>query len=606
MKSNAWKFLPLLVFFVGTSALSQSITLISPNGLQRWEGGSRRMIFFSAPGIADVRIEYSSNNGGAWSDIVASTPASSGSYQWQLPTNLTELALVRISHVAAPSIADQSDRPFSIVAARAGSESDFIFFSDSPTPNFYDPSWGFANAPSTVERVGDNKFPVSTHYSLVGNYSLRLQWTSRAGGDWGMAVAGIGWPARDTFRKDSLVFHVLSPLFMFSNEMPLIYLEDVNNRKTGRLPLRNFVGAVGQEVWRRVAIPLQAFRDNAGQADLSQIKTIFFGQDGADETSHTWFIDDIRMVGTRPFSDTVKVIAVLGSSSAAGVGPSTVDSAWVWRYRRYINTFDPHARVINFAVGGYTTYDVMPTGYVPPAGRPTPKVNNNISAALAYRPNAIIVALTSNDAAYGYSVGETMANFDSVRHRSASAGVPIWFTSCAPRNISEPARLAALIATKDSILRRYAPRTIDVWNGLAQADGWILPQYNSGDGIHLNDAAHAILFQRVVAARIWETITSVERVWQVPEVFLLLQNFPNPFNPSTTISYSIPVGTRHAVSLLKVYDVLGRDVATLVDEVKPAGTYTVNFDASQLSSGVYYYKLTAGSFTQTKKMILAR
>jgi lysophospholipase L1-like esterase len=283
-----------------------------------------------------------------------------------------------------------------------------------------------------------------------------------------------------------------------------------------------------------------------------------------------------------------------------------VDSAWVWRYRRYINTFDPHARVINFAVGGYTTYDVMPTGYVPPAGRPTPKVNNNISAALAYRPNAIIVALTSNDAAYGYSVGETMANFDSVRHRSASAGVPIWFTSCAPRNISEPARLAALIATKDSILRRYAPRTIDVWNGFAQADGWILPQYNSGDGIHLNDAAHAILFQRVVAARIWETITSVERVWQVPEVFLLLQNFPNPFNPSTTISYSIPVGTRHAVSLLKVYDVLGRDVATLVDEVKPAGTYTVNFDASQLSSGVYYYKLTAGSFTQTKKMILAR
>jgi len=57
---------------------------------------------------------------------------------------------------------------------------------------------------------------------------------------------------------------------------------------------------------------------------------------------------------------------------------------------------------------------------------------------------------------------------------------------------------------------------------------------------------------------------------------------------------------------LKVFDVLGREVATLVDEVKPAGTYTVNFDARHLSSGVYYYRLTAGSFTQTRKMILAR
>jgi hypothetical protein len=91
-----------------------------------------------------------------------------------------------------------------------------------------------------------------------------------------------------------------------------------------------------------------------------------------------------------------------------------------------------------------------------------------------------------------------------------------------------------------------------------------------------------------------------------PNKFELHQNFPNPFNPATTIQFSIPVGAGHAPSLLKVYDVLGRDVATLVDEVKPAGTYSVNFDASRLSSGVYYYKLTAGTLTATRKMIVTK
>ncbi|MBK7629452.1 MAG: T9SS type A sorting domain-containing protein [Ignavibacteriales bacterium] len=83
----------------------------------------------------------------------------------------------------------------------------------------------------------------------------------------------------------------------------------------------------------------------------------------------------------------------------------------------------------------------------------------------------------------------------------------------------------------------------------------------------------------------------------------LYQNFPNPFNPSTKIIWQSPVAGHQT---LKVFDVLGNEVATLVDEVKPAGIYEVNFDASALSSGVYFYRLTAGSFIQTKKMILSK
>ncbi len=88
-----------------------------------------------------------------------------------------------------------------------------------------------------------------------------------------------------------------------------------------------------------------------------------------------------------------------------------------------------------------------------------------------------------------------------------------------------------------------------------------------------------------------------------PFTFELLQNYPNPFNPSTRISWESPVGSHQ---IIKVYDVLGNEVKTLVNEYKPAGSYEVEFNASGLASGVYYYQLRAGEFMQTKKMILVR
>jgi hypothetical protein len=97
----------------------------------------------------------------------------------------------------------------------------------------------------------------------------------------------------------------------------------------------------------------------------------------------------------------------------------------------------------------------------------------------------------------------------------------------------------------------------------------------------------------------------------LPNEFELFQNYPNPFNPSTTIKYSLPyVGTGHAPSVqivnLVVYDQLGREVTTLVDEQQNPGIHQVEWDASGLASGIYVYRLTSKYFTSTKKMILLR
>ncbi|MBE0538845.1 MAG: glycoside hydrolase family 9 protein [Ignavibacterium sp.] len=89
----------------------------------------------------------------------------------------------------------------------------------------------------------------------------------------------------------------------------------------------------------------------------------------------------------------------------------------------------------------------------------------------------------------------------------------------------------------------------------------------------------------------------------VPDRFDLKQNFPNPFNPSTTITWQAAVSSWQTI---KVYDVLGNEVSKLVDEFRNAGSYAVNFNASQLASGIYFYKLQAGDFVQTKKMSLIK
>jgi len=100
----------------------------------------------------------------------------------------------------------------------------------------------------------------------------------------------------------------------------------------------------------------------------------------------------------------------------------------------------------------------------------------------------------------------------------------------------------------------------------------------------------------------YSDVVEVE-VNNLPTEFSLSQNYPNPFNPSTNIEYSVP--SSEYVSL-KVYDILGNLVATLVNEKKEAGKYKVTFNASNLASGLYFYKIQAGSFNQVRKMLLIK
>jgi len=99
------------------------------------------------------------------------------------------------------------------------------------------------------------------------------------------------------------------------------------------------------------------------------------------------------------------------------------------------------------------------------------------------------------------------------------------------------------------------------------------------------------------------SVTDVRNEENPPKSFGLQQNYPNPFNPVTTIQYDVASSQQ---VILKVYDILGKEVITLVNEKKAPGSYTVDFSSGKLASGTYLYRLQAGDFVQTMKMIILK
>jgi lysophospholipase L1-like esterase len=192
-------------------------------------------------------------------------------------------------------------------------------------------------------------------------------------------------------------------------------------------------------------------------------------------------------------------IAVLGSSTAAGFGLADPATSWVMRYAAHLDATRPGSQLTNLAVSGYSTFNVLPTGTENPSGRPIVDTEHNVSKAIEHSPQAIIVNLPSNDAAFGFSLEETMQNLHTVATAANESGIAVWVCTSQPRQL-DSSGILLLEALRDRTLADFAPRAIDFWTPLAAADGAPLSEYNAGDGIHPNAEGHRVLFEQVVLA----------------------------------------------------------------------------------------------------------
>lgn len=222
---------------------------------------------------------------------------------------------------------------------------------------------------------------------------------------------------------------------------------------------------------------------------LILVVTVFFSCKKSADVVPT----DDTTIG-KVINGTKRTVVVIGSSTAAGNGASTIDSSWVSRLNSQLMA-NYQTKVINLAVPGFTTYDVMPTGFVPGASRNAPKVANNITKALSYNPDLVIINLPSNDIALGYSDKEIMSNFDMLTSLLDSLQVPYILTGTQPRNFADQATRDRLKTLDQQLNSVYTTHVNDYYNQLADASGYLKSDINCGDGIHPNNKGHRLIYE---------------------------------------------------------------------------------------------------------------
>ncbi len=295
------------------------------------------------------------------------------------------------------------------------------------------------------------------------------------------------------------------------------------------------------------------------------------------------------------------VIVVIGSSTAAGTGVKKRDSSWVQRYAAYLSKNRIPATVINLAKNGYCSYHLQPDGFVSPAGRPQCDTVRNISKALRYSPDAIIMNLPSNDASGRFPIEEQQQNIERIIAQADSQSVPVWITTTQPRNF-DPDQRVLLAAMRDWIESRYQQRSLDFWSGLASIDGSILPSVDAGDGIHLNDAAHRLLFERVVLKDIPGILKSVyaKANGAAPSAMSSVLVYPNPFTATTSVAVTLDNGS---LTTITISDILGKTKTISYSGFLTRGQHILPLDLSKMSHGVYIYQINAGGATRFGKLV---
>ena len=231
---------------------------------------------------------------------------------------------------------------------------------------------------------------------------------------------------------------------------------------------------------------------------------------------------------------------------------------------------------------------------------------------------------------HGRSDSLTITNPDTLNLTAyAVADTNYLYVTIINKEHGNTARDANIIITADGLSDSAAVMYLTSPNGVADTTGVTLggfPITNSGwagtwspiDSISTSGYYVKVPASSAAIVKIKDTITSVSDKPGLPGSFTLYQNYPNTFNPTTNIGFSVPSGRDLTQSgqissasgggfvSLKVYDILGREVATLVNENKQPGIYNVKFDANNLASGIYFYQLRANNFVATKKMVLLR
>ncbi len=283
-----------------------------------------------------------------------------------------------------------------------------------------------------------------------------------------------------------------------------------------------------------------------------------------------YYIDDFNLGANRA------CLAVLTETTIPAHDSVTWGSAYLPPYPVKGDTLSPGEHAVVGQVVGYWTSDTLWVTVIQGAAM---RYNVSTDSSVYHYGDSIHVALTA-------------VNIGSVPDT-------LWLSYCDVNYYLDNFNLAAHRPCPLVIVPAvFSPQDLVTWE---------LPPFPITDTLAYGN--HAVVGQingYWTSDTLWVTVaklTGIEEKEKIPLDYTLEDNYPNPFNPTTIISYQLPVGSRVT---LKVYDVLGRQIKSLVDERQDAGSHSITFDGTNLPSGVYFYRLQAGSYNATRKLMLLK
>jgi len=559
-----------------------------PNGGESFQVGDQINITFENFNLATVKLDYSIDGGNNWLPISGGASTAGGSYPWTIPPKPSAFCLVKASDPTGIGNIDQSDGTFTIIAplsiatlsplprAIAGTNYSVQLSATGGTSPY---SWSISQGALPGGVTLNANGLLSGMPSSTGNYSFGITVTD----------------ANSETDSKQFTLTVEAPKWVKTATSAYI-------RSMVTSGQRIFAGGWGQGVLVSTDNGATWATKNQGLTDLYVVglyainDTVFAGIEGptgngdhpivmfrSTDSGENWTPANNGLTLTW-----VGAITQIANATIAGGSQIcySLDNGMSWK------TVSPGLTYVhNFAVIGSNLFAGTSSGVFVSTdkGLTWKQVNAGLTS-----PNIYALGVNGMNLLVGtYGSGVFLSSNNGTLWTSSNAG-------------AETTHVRCFLTYSNYVFMGTDEGVYSSTNG-----GGSWTPFNTGMSSLFGQYALGRCGSTIVAGTpqgIWwrslaGTVAVNEHSAMVINGYLLDQNYPNPFNPSTTIQYEIPKGS---TVRLTVYDILGRQVATLVNELKQAGRYEANFNGNNLASGVYIYRLQAGEFTQTRKFVLTK
>jgi uncharacterized protein (TIGR02145 family) len=482
---------------------SGPLLLKSPKGGESWQIGTTQYITWTLSDVINIKIDYTTNNGTSWINLIASTPTSTGSYQWTIPNTPSTNCKVKINSVNNPDTNSISN-VFSIYQIPI-----------NPCPGI--PTVNYAGQKYNTIAIGDQCW-------MRENLNIGTMIDSTQN------QTNNGIIEKYCYNNDTNNCSIYGGLYQWNEAMQYSTIDGAKG-----------ICPTGWHIpkWSDLSI----LKSNVGN-NSNALKELGQGTGSGAGTNSSGF------------SALLSGINYHGSFNYLNVGGD-----W-WTSTIYNETLAYNLQVANSSstIQGHPV-DIM-------AGYSIRCINDSSVSALPVELISFTASIVNNKVILNWNTATEIncLSYEVERKTFYSYTWQIIASIQASGNINSPRSYSYIDKNVNSGNYNYRLRIVDV-NGTYK----------------------------------YSSIVDLEM--ESPAKFELEQNYPNPWNPTTTIRYQVPV---NIMVTIKVFDVLGKEVSTLVNEVKPAGNYEVILNGHNLASGIYYYQMKSGNFIDTKKIILIK